>query len=96
MQVECICSGEKGGEMAKRLKQDVSIGPNLKKYRQVTGLSQEKVAAKLQLRGLDISREMISQMELGTYNIRVSVLLALAELYNIPIQSFFTDLDRQK
>lgn len=57
-------------------------------------MSQEAVAAKLQTMGLDIIREIISQMELGQYNIRVSVLLALAELYDTPIQDFFADLER--
>jgi transcriptional regulator with XRE-family HTH domain len=79
--------------MAYRLKQDVSIGVNLKKYRTQSGMSQENVAAKLQTMGLDISREIISQMELGKYNIRVSVLLALADLYRTPIQNFFAGLD---
>ena len=80
--------------MAYRLKQDISIGANLKKYRNKAGLSQEAVAAKLQTMGLDIIREIISQMELGQYNVRVSVLLALAEIYDTPIQDFFADLDR--
>lgn len=80
--------------MAKKLKQDVSIGQNLKKYREAAGLSQETVAARLQAQGLDISREIISQMELGKYSIRVSVLLALTELYDMPVQAFFADLQR--
>ncbi len=80
--------------MAERLKQDISIGINLKKYRNEAGLSQETVAKKLQIQDLDISREMISQMELGKYNIRISVLLALAELYHAPIQDFFRGLER--
>ena len=80
--------------MAFKLKQDISIGPNLQKYRMKSGLSQERVAAKLQAQGLDISREIISQMELGKYSIRISVLLALAELYHTPIQNFFTNLHR--
>jgi len=80
--------------MARRLKQDISIGSNLKKYKLQTKLSQEKVAARLQTQGLDISREIISQMELGKYNIRIRVLLALVELYDTPIQDFFLDLKR--
>jgi len=58
-------------------------------------MSQEAVAIKLQAQGLDISREIISQMELGKYNTRVSVLLALVELYCTPIQDFFADLERK-
>ncbi len=80
--------------MSKKLKQDISIGPNLKKHRLAAGLSQELVAAKLQARGLDISREIISQMELGKYSIRISVLFALVDLYNTPVQDFFADVRR--
>ena len=80
--------------MSKKLKQDISIGLNLKKYRQEAQLSQETVAAKLQAQGLDISREIISQMELGKYSIRISVLLALAELYRTPLVDFFSNLER--
>ena len=80
--------------MSKKLKQDISIGTNLKRYRLKMQLSQEAVAAKLQAQGLDISREIISQMELGKYSIRVSVLLALVDLYCTPIQDFFVDLER--
>ena len=80
--------------MPYRLKQDISIGENLKKYRAKTGISQEIVAARLQVQGLDISREIVSRMELGNYNIRISVLLALAKMYRTPIQDFFADLER--
>ena len=79
--------------MSKKLKQDISIGSNLQRLRKKTGLSQEKVAAKLQVAGLDVSREMISQMELGSHNIRVSVLLALKEIYQADsFDEFFKDL----
>ena len=80
--------------MTNKLKQDISIGHNLKKYRLAAGFSQERAAAKLQLQGLDIHQKIISQMELGEYSIRISVLLALAELYKTPIQDFFADVDR--
>lgn len=79
--------------MSKKLKQDISIGSNLQRLRKKTGLSQEKVASKLQVAGLDVSREMISQMELGSYSIRVSVLLALKEIYQADsFDEFFKDL----
>ncbi|MCL2571683.1 MAG: helix-turn-helix transcriptional regulator [Defluviitaleaceae bacterium] len=80
--------------MAKKLKQDISIGANLRKYRQAINMSQEEVASKLQVQGLDIHQKIISEMELGKYSIRISVLLALADLYNKPVQCFFMDLNR--
>ena len=79
--------------MSKKLKQDISIGTNLRRLRKQSGLSQEKVAAKLQLMGFDISREIISQMELGNYSIRVSVLRALKDIYQVDsFDEFFKDL----
>lgn len=69
--------------MSKKIKQDISIGVNLQRLRKSASLSQEEVAAKLQLMGLDISREIISRMELGKYSIRVSVLQALKDIYQV-------------
>lgn len=78
--------------MAKIINQDISIGSNLKALRQKAGLSQEAAAAKLQIMGFTMSREVISQMELGKHNIRISVLLALRDIYNVQIQDFFEGL----
>ena len=79
--------------MSKKLKQDISIGANLRRLRKQSGLSQEKVATQLQLVGIDISREIISQMELGNYSIRVSVLRALKDIYQVDsFDEFFRDI----
>ncbi|MCL1882477.1 MAG: helix-turn-helix domain-containing protein [Defluviitaleaceae bacterium] len=80
--------------MAKKLKQDISIGANLKKYRKASGLTQDEVASRLQVQGLDVHQKIVSEMELGTYSIRVSVLLALAELYGVAVQDFFEGIER--
>ena len=82
--------------MSERIKQDISIGHNLRRLRKQAGLSQEQVAAKLQLMGIAVSREMLSQMELGRYNIRVSILLALKRLYNASYDDFFANLEEIK
>lgn len=78
--------------MSKKIKQDISIGNNLHNLRIRAGLSQEQVSAQLQLRGLNVSREIISQMELGKYSISVSVLLALKEIYQAEFNEFFDNL----
>lgn len=78
--------------MAYILNQDISIGENLRTLRRRAGLSQEQVAAQLQIRGINISREIISQMERGDHNIRISVLLALKDLYQADIADFFMGL----
>ena len=78
--------------MSEKIKQDISIGKNLHRLRKQAGLSQEQVAVKLQVMGLPVSREIISQMELGRYSIRVSVLIALKKIYGVSYEEFFQGL----
>jgi len=78
--------------MASKIKQDINIGHNIRKYRMERNLTQEQVIAKLQLLGIEISRSAYSQIECGTYNIRVSELLTLAELFKVPVGAFFKDI----
>ena len=78
--------------MSSIINQDISIGSNLKALRLQNKLSQEDVAVKLQVMGFTMSREIVSQMELGRHNLRVSVLLALKELSNATFDEIFADL----
>ena len=78
--------------MSSKIKQDISVGANLRYLRQKNEFSQEQLAAKLQILGLPVSREIISQMELGKYSIRVSILLALKAIYDVPFEEFFKNL----
>ena len=62
-------------------------------HRKKLGIDGEKqVAAKLQLRGISVSREMLSQMERDRCNIKVSILLALKEIYRASFEDIFKDL----
>lgn len=90
--VEFIHSKSVGEDMEEKLKQDVSMGANLRRLRKRAGLSQEKAAAQLQLMGLFASREIVSQMELGRYSVRVSVLLGMKEIYGASFDEFFEGL----
>lgn len=69
--------------MSTKLTQDISIGENLRFWRKKANLSQEQVAAQLELKGISVSREIISQMELGHHSIRISMLFALKDLYKV-------------
>ena len=75
--------------MEQKIKQDFRIGPNIRKYRLQSHRTQEQVTAKMQLMGINISRSIYSQIEGGTYNIRVSELAAMKEIFNINYESFF-------
>lgn len=81
--------------MTQKIKQDISLGGNIRKLRKQSHLTQEQVVARLQLQGIDISRSSYSQIECGTYNIRVSVFIALAELFHVDFNSFFENLQNK-
>ena len=78
--------------MSQKLKQDMQIGHNIRNLRKQAKLTQEQVVARLQLQGIEISRSSYSQIECGTYNIRVSELVALAELFQVDYNAFFKEL----
>lgn len=78
--------------MSQKLKQDIQIGSTIRKLRKEAGLTQEQVVAKLQLKGLETSRSSYSQIECGTYNIRISELVTLAELFKVDFNAFFQNL----
>lgn len=79
--------------MAQKLKQDIHIGNNIRKLRKQARLTQEQVTAHLQLQGIEISRSSYSQIECGTYNIRISELIALADLFQVDYNAFFENLN---
>ena len=84
--------------MAQKLKQinDISIGDNLRKLRNAANLTQEQVVAQLQLRNLSTSRSVYSQIEAGTYNIRISELITLAEIFHTDFNTIFNGLTHDK
>lgn len=79
--------------MAQKLKQDIHIGNNIRKLRKQAHLTQEQVTAHLQLQGIDISRSSYSQIECGTYNVRISELVALAKLFQTDYNAFFENIN---
>ena len=75
--------------MDQKIKQDISIGANIRSLRNNAHLTQEQVAAKLQLQGLDMSRDFYAHIECGDYNIRVSELAALQRIFDCQYNDFF-------
>ncbi len=78
--------------MEQKLRCDRCIGDNLRMLRTRYGISQEKLCAMLQLRGCDIARSCYAKYEAGELNVRVSVLLALKEIYGCSFDDFFANL----
>lgn len=84
--------------MVQKLRQinDISIGNNLRNLRIAAGLTQEQVVAQLQLRNLPTSRSAYSQMESGTYNIRIGELIALVEIFHTDFNTIFSNLNKKQ
>lgn len=78
--------------MEQKIRVDLNIGTNLGKLRNKYGISQEKLCAELQRRGIDIGRSTYAKYEAGELNIKVSVLKELKKIYNCQYDDFFENI----
>ena len=79
--------------MEQKIRRDLNMGSNLRRLRDISGLSQEKLCAELQRRGCDIGRTTYAKYEAGELNIRASVIVTLKKIYNCSYDDFFLGLD---
>ena len=79
--------------MEQKIRRDRNMGDNLRRLRDASGLSQEKLCAELQRRGCDIAISCYAKYEAGELNIRASVLIELRKIYNCSYDEFFAGLD---
>ena len=75
--------------MEQKIKQDYCIGTNIRSLRLNAGYTQEQVSAKLQVLGVNMSRDFYAHIESGTYNIRVSELAALRRVLQCSYDDLF-------
>lgn len=61
-------------------------GERVKAARKRLGLSQLDLAAKLQVSGVNIERDSVSRIEIGTRFVADYELLALAEILNVSLE----------
>ena len=79
--------------MEQKIKQDKCIGTNIQKLRLMTGLTQEQVSAKMQLFGIDMSRDFYAHIENGSYNVRTSEVIAFRQIFKCSFDDFFEGLE---
>lgn len=75
-----------------KLRPDRDIGSNIQKARKLKGFTQDQTIAKLQLMGVEISRSTYAKIETNRINVRTSELIALASIFGVDINFFFSDL----
>ena len=79
--------------MEQKIRRDLNMGDNLRRLRNNAGLSQEKLCAELQRRGIDIGRTTYAKYESGELNIKISVIIELKKIYSCSYDDFFKNLD---
>lgn len=78
--------------MNEKIRQDISIGGNIRAMRRKAHLTQEQVVKRLNELGFVCSRSIYAQIECGRYNIRVSELIAFSEIFGVDYNAFFMNV----
>ena len=81
--------------MAERVNQHLNpiIGSNIKRLRLERGMKATGVIAKLQLKNVNVTTGIFSKVENGRNNPSVSMIIALAEFFNVSYDEFFKRKD---
>lgn len=73
--------------------QDSRFGDNLLRLRKISGLSQYKLVAKMQLLGSYMSRSTYAKIEAGDRNIKITDLVILQKIYKVDYAEFFEGVE---
>lgn len=76
-----------------KLRPDLDLGRNIQALRRDAGLTQEQVVAKLQLKGLKISKSTYAKIETNRMNLKVSELVGLRQIFDVEYNDFFQGLE---
>lgn len=75
--------------MSQNIKSDKNIGENIRRARNAKGMTQEQLAAKLQLFNCDMSRGTLAKIESGIRHISVEEINAIKEILDMSYEDFF-------
>lgn len=65
------------------------VGATITKLRKERGWRQHELLAKMQVRGIDIGKSSISDLEGQNREVRGNELLALADIFGIPLEQLY-------
>lgn len=65
------------------------IGKNIQKIREANGITQDMLAAKLQLNGCDITRSAIAKIEVGQRHLYPDEIILICKILNTTYESIF-------
>lgn len=67
------------------------FGGNIRRAREARGMTQEQVAAKLQLEGCDITRSALAKIEVGQRHVYPDEIKLLKEILAVTYDELFED-----
>ena len=65
--------------MEQKIKQDINIGANIRKIREAAGIGQTGLVQKLQLQGVNMTREALVKIEGGRQHVQATQLRAIRD-----------------
>ena len=65
------------------------LGRKIRGLREACGLTQDQVAAQLQIRGCDVTRSALAKIEVGQRHIYPDELYALQQALDVPYERLF-------
>ena len=63
------------------------VGQRIRQFRELRGLTQEQVSAKLQTMGCDITRSALAKIEVGQRHIYLDELKRIAEILSVSYEA---------
>lgn len=65
------------------------VGNNIRQIREARGMTQDVLAAKLQLHGCDITRSAIAKIEVGQRHLYPDEIILIRQILNTTFESIF-------
>lgn len=72
---------------------DINIGYNIKRIRTSKKMKQKELLERMQLKGLNISREILSQIERGKHHVTASQLKTIKEILDTTYDELLKEVD---
>ena len=79
--------------MEQKIKQDIRIGANIRAIREEKGMKPRELLRRLQLDGMDITREALVKIESGTQHIKASQLRGIRDALQTTYDELLAERD---
>jgi len=68
---------------------ETKVGNNIRKIRESRGMTQDTLAAKLQLSGCDITRSAVAKIEVGQRHLYPDEIILIRQILNTTFEAIF-------